>query len=172
MTGVDRYGNPDIGRISIAVLTRDYYKGAYSFSDIKEGLEKRILSKCDAMISPDMLSVTEPVYVELSVSVFTELSNDRDVFKARGAILDALTAFISPIADDGSANWEIGLLPNEAQLRLVLHSLRVPASIMRVVTTARYADNRGFHERNLADLRPAPFMIAVNGNHSVNLARV
>ncbi|MDR2132024.1 MAG: hypothetical protein LBP30_01620 [Clostridiales Family XIII bacterium] len=170
-SGTDRYGRRDDRRITVAVLTRDYYKGTHSFAGIKEGLEKRILSKCDATISRDMLTVTEPVYVMLSVSVFAGISDERDAFAVRETIIDALTGFLSPIAKDGSANWEIGLLPDEVQIRLLLNSLHVPASIRRIVTSARYADEKGFKERNLSDVRTGPFMIGVNGRHTVHLIR-
>jgi hypothetical protein len=169
--GKDIYGRRDDRRITVAVLTRDYYKGAHGFEGIKEGLEQRILSKCDATISEDMLSVREPVYVMLSVTVFAGITDEREAFTVRNVVVDALTEFISPIAKDGSANWEIGLLPDEVQLRLLLNSLRVKASIRRIVTSARYADEKGFKERNLSDIRPGPFMIGVNGRHTVRLIR-
>jgi hypothetical protein len=171
VAGRDVYGRRDDKRITVAVLTRDYYKGAHGFEDIKEGLERRMLSKCDATISVNMLSVTEPIYVMLSVSVFAGISDEREAFTVRKSITDALTEFISPIAKDGSANWEIGMLPDEVQLRLLLNSLRVKASIRRIVTSARYADEKGFKERNLSDIRPGPFMIGVNGRHTVHLIR-
>jgi hypothetical protein len=169
--GTDRYGRRDAGRITIAVLTRDYHKGPHSFANIKEGLEKQILEKCDATISRDMLSVTEPIYVMLSVSVFAGVSDEREAFTVQKTITNALTDFLSPIAKDGSANWEIGLLPDEVQIRLLLNSLRIPASIRRVVISARYADEKGFKERNLSDVRTSPFMIGVNGRHTVRLVR-
>jgi hypothetical protein len=169
--GTDRYGRRDDRRITIAVLTRDYYKGAHSFANIKAGLEERILAKCDATISRDMLSVTEPVYVMLSVSVFAGISDEREAFTVQKTITGALEDFISPLAKDGSANWEIGLLPDEVQIKLLLHSLRIPASIRRVVISARYADEKGFRERNLSDIRTGPFMIGVNGRHTVRLVR-
>jgi hypothetical protein len=169
--GKDVYGRRDDRRITVAVLTRDYQKGSHGFEDIKEGLERRMLSKCDATISGDMLSVTEPIYVMLSVSVFAGIADEREAFTVQKTIVDALTEFISPIAKDGSANWEIGLLPDEVQLRLLLNSLRVKAGIRRIVTSARYADEKGFKERNLSDIRPGPFMIGVNGRHTVHLIR-
>jgi hypothetical protein len=107
----------------------------------------------------------------LSVSVFVGISDEREAFTVRRIITDALTEFISPIAEDGSANWEIGMLPDEVQLRLLLNSLRVKASIRHIVTSARYADEKGFKERNLSDIRPGPFMIGVNGRHTVRLVR-
>jgi hypothetical protein len=169
--GIDRYGRRNDSRISVAVLTRDYYKGAYSFANIKEGLERRFLSKCDATISHDILSVTEPIYVELSVLVFAGIADERDAFTAQQTIVDALTAFIAPIARDGRVNRKIGLLPNEVQIRLLLNSLHIPASIRRIVTAARYADENGFTERSLSDIRTSPFMVAVNGMHKVHLIR-
>jgi hypothetical protein len=107
----------------------------------------------------------------LSVSVFVGIADERDAFTAQRTIVDALTNFISPIARNGSANWEIGLLPDEVRIRLLLNSLRVPVSIRRIVASAHYADEKGFKERNLSDVRPGPFMIGVNGRHTVHLIR-
>jgi hypothetical protein len=169
--GIDRYGRRDDRRVSIAVLTRDYDKGSHGFANIKEDLEKRILSKCGATISRDMLSVTEPVYVALSVTVFAAVADERDAFAVQRSIIDALTGFISPIAKDGGPAWEIGMLPDEVQFRLLLNSLHVPAGIKRVVASARYVDERGFRERSLSDIKAGPFMIGVNGRHTVRIVR-
>ncbi|MDR1605114.1 MAG: hypothetical protein LBS10_10085 [Gracilibacteraceae bacterium] len=169
--GVDRYGRPAGRMIHIAVLTRDFYTGAFSFAALREGLEKHILARCDAMVAREMLAITEPVYVELSVAVLAEIADEHAAFVTRRAVVDALRAFIAPLGPDGGVQWPIGVLPTEMRIRLLLHSLRIPANIRHIVVTARFADDSGVHERSLSELRPGPFMIGVNGEHSVHLAR-
>ncbi|MDR1070694.1 MAG: hypothetical protein LBL37_07950 [Gracilibacteraceae bacterium] len=171
LAGVDKYGRPAGRMIHIAVLTKDYHTGALGFAALREGLEKRVLAKCDAMVSREMLSISEPVYVELSVAALAEIPDEHAAFTARRAITDALRAFISPLTADGGAQWTIGVLPTEMQIRLLLHSLHIPANIRHIVTTARFADDSGFHECSLSELRPGPFMIGVSGQHAVHLAR-
>ncbi|MDR0435094.1 MAG: hypothetical protein LBH21_08620 [Gracilibacteraceae bacterium] len=170
--GVDLYGRPAESMIHIAVLTKDFHTGAFAFTALREGLEKRILAKCDAMVARETLAITEPVYVELSVAVLVEVAGEQAAFAARRAIVEALDAFIAPLTPDGSLQWPIGVLPTETRIRLLLHSLRLPANIRHIVVTARFVDDGGgLHERSLPALRPGPFMIGVNGRHTVHLAR-
>ena len=63
--------------------------------------------------------------------------------------------------------WPIGVLPGEAQLSRMLHSVDCGAFVLRYCATARYVDRRGVHEKSLGDIRPTPFMLGVSGTHTI-----
>ena len=68
---------------------------------------------------------------------------------------------------NGGAGWDIGEVPTEGQVRLMLRSLRLPGRITRFIATARYTDRTGVHETSLDGLERKPFVIGVGGQHHI-----
>lgn len=167
VTGCDLDGRPDPSLVTIAVMTRDYNKGAYSFHNIREPLRKELLSRCDATMTPDCLVLSEPVYVEISVSVWVKADDAARAFDVRNLILDCVQDFLDPLARPGHSGWEIGSLPSEGQLKMLLQSLRFPGHVARMIAVARYVDRNGVHETGLDQLTDSPFAIGISGEHHV-----
>ena len=167
VTGRDIDGKPDPSLITIAVMTRDYNEGAYSFNNIREPLRRQLLSRCDATVEPECLVLSEPVYVEISVSVWVKVDNAARAFDVRNLILDSVQDFLDPLARPGHSGWEIGTLPSEGQLKMLLQSLRFQGHVGRMIAVARYVDRNGVHETGLDQLPDTPFAIGVSGEHHV-----
>ena len=167
VTGCDIDGKPDPSLITIAVMTRDYSEGAYSFNNIREPLRRQLLSRCDATVTPECLVLSEPVYVEISVSVWVKADDAARAFDVQNLILDSVRDFLDPLARPGHSGWEIGTLPSEGQLKMLLQSLRFPGHVGRMIAVARYVDRNGVHETGLDQLPDTPFAIGVSGEHHV-----
>lgn len=160
-------GEADPSLITIAVMTRDYAAGAYSFNNIRDPLRRALLDRCDATVTPECLVVAEPVYVEISLSVWAKVDDAARAFDVQNLILESVRSFLDPIARAGHNGWEIGVLPTENQLKMRLQSLRFGGHIERMIAAARYVDRNGVHEATLDALPNAPFAIGVNGEHKV-----
>ena len=167
VTGCDIDGRPDPALITIAVMTRDYNAGAYSFHNIQEPLRRQLLSQCDATMAPECLVLSEPVYVEISVSVWVEADDAARAFDMRNLILDSVRDFLDPLARPGHSGWEIGTLPSEGQLKMLLQSLRFQGHVVRMIAVARYVDRDGVHETGLDQMAGSPFAIGIGGEHHV-----
>ncbi|MEG1973224.1 MAG: hypothetical protein RR315_08675, partial [Oscillospiraceae bacterium] len=115
--------NPDgrqaPGMIAIAVMTCDYMDGAYSFAALRDRLTKRLLSRSEATVCSENLLVTEPVYVSISVNVWVEVNDLSRAFDVQNLIRERISEFLNPL---GSSGWEIGILPSESQLAMLLQS--------------------------------------------------
>ncbi|MBQ2830036.1 MAG: hypothetical protein IJF15_03325, partial [Oscillospiraceae bacterium] len=162
-------GREDPALITIAVMTRDYEAGAHSFNNIREPLRRVLLERCDATVAPECLVVAEPVYVEISLSVWVKADDAARAFDVQDLILESVRSFIDPIAHTGHSGWEIGVLPSENQLKMRLQSLRFGGHIERMIAVARYVDRNGVHEASLDALPHSPFAIGVNGEHKVHI---
>lgn len=160
-------GSYDPALITIAAMTRDYRDGAYSFNHIREPLRRRLLSQCDATVTPDCLVLTEPVYVEISVDVWAKVDNTSRAFDIQSLIETSIEAFLDPFSGPDRNGWDIGTLPTEAQLNMLLQSLRFDGHISRTVVVARYVDPQGVHEAGLDQLPHNPFALGVSGTHRV-----
>lgn len=167
VTGCGIDGKPDPSLITIAVMTRDYYEGAYSFTNIREPLRRELLSRCDATVTPECLVLSEPLYVEISVSAWVKVDNAARAFDVRNLILDSVRNFLDPLARPGHSGWEIGALPSEGQLKMLLQSLRFQGRVGRMIAVARYVDRNGVHETGLDQLPDMPFAIGISGEHHV-----
>ena len=167
VTGCDIDGRPDPSLITIAVMTRDYNEGAYAFNNIREPLRRQLLSRCDATVTPECLVLSEPVYVEISVSVWVKADDVARAFDVQNLILDSVRDFLDPLARPGHSGWEIGTLPSEGQLKMLLQSLRFQGHVARMIAVARYVDRNGVHETGLDQLPDTPFAIGVSGEHHV-----
>ena len=165
--GVDLDGAPAPGTVTIAVMTRDYADGGYSWASIRDRLRERLLARCEATLSAGRLLLAEPVYAEISVDVWAQADDAARAFDVQNLIRDSIDAFLDPLGRNGGAGWDIGEVPTEGQVRLMLRSLRLPGRITRFIATARYTDRAGVHETSLDGLERRPFVIGVGGHHHI-----
>ena len=163
-------GQTEPARITIAVMTRDYAAGAHSFSNIRDPLRNELLRRCDATVEPEHLVVAEPVYVEISVSAWVKVDDAARAFDVQNLILDSVRNFLDPLPRPGHSGWDIGTLPTENQLKMLLQSLRFRGHVDKMIAVARYVDRNGVHEAALDQLPKTPFAIGVNGQHHVHIS--
>ena len=76
--------------------------------------------------------------------------------------------YIDPFTGD---IWEIGTMPKESQIRLLIQSIRQKAVIRHMTIEASYQDVKGTHEQSLRDLEVSPFMLCKNGEHKIHLVQ-
>lgn len=153
--------------LTIAVMTQDYDRGAYAFNNIREPLRRHLLERCGATMAPECLVLSEPMYVEISVSVWVKANSAAKAFEVQSLILDSIRDFLDPLPRPGHTGWEIGSLPTEGQVKMLLQSLRFQGHIGRMVTVARYTDQNGTHETGLDQLPDRPFAIGISGQHHI-----
>ena len=118
-------------------------------------------------MAPEDLILSEPVYVEISVSVWVKVGSSARSFQIQSQIQEAIQDFLDPLPGERRQGWDIGVLPTEGQLKMLLQSLRFPGQMGRVVASARYVDRDGVHEMGLDRLPGGPFAIGVSGEHHV-----
>lgn len=162
-------GRKDARLISIAVMMRDYQQGSYSFHHMKKTLSAYLLSHCEATVSPDDLYLTEPSYITLSVDVWAETAQTDLAFQVQNALTARITAFLDPLGSGSGKGWEIGSLPDEKQIGMMLRTAEVNALVRRFAVHARRVEPDGVHECSLSELPRSPFMIGVNGIHRVHI---
>ena len=107
--------------------------------------------------------------MDISVDVWAESVYLDDSFAVQGLMQDQLKDYLDPVGSrDGNA-WEIGILPKKSQLFMKLNVLKSRAIVKKMVVTASYTDENGFHEMDLADVKTTPFMICRSGEHHVHI---
>ena len=167
MAGWSIDGRPDPSLITIAVMTRDYADGAYAFNNIREPLCRSLLERCEATVTQHALVLAEPIYMEISVSVWIRAESNAQAFEIQNLLLENIRDFLDPLPANGYSGWDIGQLPTEGQLKMLLQSIQFQGRLSRVIAVAKYADRDGVHETSLDQLPNSPFAIGVSGEHHV-----
>ena len=165
--GLDMDGRRDPRLVTIAIMMRDYADGSYSFNGLKDRLRRQLLSRCEATLESECLILSEPVYVSISLTVWAQAEDAHRSFELQTLIQEAVDAYLDPLERDGAGGWDIGVLPTQSQLSMLLHALRGPGRVIRFLATARYVDRSGTHERSLDELPHNPFLIGVPGQHRI-----
>ena len=151
------------GAISVAVLTDGYR--THSFAELKDNLKRLILQKCEAGLREDLLVITEPIYVSISISLFLQTSVKS--FTIKNKVIEHLENFLDPLSPRNG--WDIGVLPDEAQIKFRLGTGDIPGEIRGFTATARWQDGAVVRESTLDGLPKNPFMIGVSGSHTVHI---
>jgi hypothetical protein len=163
----------DNGNVDIALLTKDYAEGAWSFDRIKEGLCKNILSKCEATLSAEQISIIEPLFVKIDIDVWASIFDPRQRFETAALIEQKILERIEPLPPHtgiakASGGWEIGDVPEVSQIDIMLHGISQDVVIKNWTATATYIDESGEHSVELGKLERLPLMLGVNGVHHVH----
>ena len=120
------------------------------------------------MIAPEQLRLTEPIFVTISVDVWVGIRDLDDGFEVQNLLRTGLEQYLDAVAGEFEKGWEIGVLPDKAQIRRKLNSLKVRAVIQKMAVTASYTDETGRHEKDLDAVEVTPFMVPKSGTHKIH----
>jgi len=160
-------GLKDPSDISIVLLMKDFADGAFSFHRISGLLKKELLKHCELTISEDNLHIVEPIFVDISVTVWATVMDMDDSFEVQNELKSVLTSYLNPVSNKNNSGWAIGVLPKESNILMRLSVLRSRAIIQRITVIGRYTDASGEHELDTRDIAITPFMVTRSGKHKV-----
>lgn len=160
-------GNPDPSDISVVLLMKDFADGAFSFHRISALLKRDLLRHCELTVSDENLHIVEPIFVDISVTVWATVMDMDDSFEVQNELKSVLESYLNPVSDENNAGWDIGVLPKESQILMRLSVLRSRAIIQRITVIGSYTDMTGEHELDTRDIEITPFMVTRSGTHKV-----
>lgn len=169
ITGVTIDGREAPGEVTFLLLMKDFAEGSFAFHRIVGGLQKELLSHCELTLTSDNLHIVEPIYVDISVSVWINVVSMDDSFEIQGLLQECLQEYLNPIGYGSGQGWKIGTIPKRPQILMRLGVLKSRAIVKKSVMIARYTDASGEHEVDLNDLKVTPFMVCRSGNHEVHI---
>ncbi len=155
--------------VTFLLLMKDYAEGSFAFHRIVGGLQKEILDHCELTLTSDKLHLMEPIYVDISVSVWVNVVSMDDSFEIQGLLQSCLTEYLDPLGYGSGSGWKIGTIPKKPQILMRLGVLKSRAIVKKSVMIAHYTDVSGEHEVDLNDLKVTPFMICRSGTHEVHI---
>ena len=162
-------GDGEDSDISFVLLMKDFMEGSFSFHRVAAELKEDLLEGSSITVSPDRIHIVEPIFVDISVSVWAETDNLEDSFEITSRIESMLNDYLNPVSAEDDPGWEIGTVPKKTQILMKLGSLKSHALIRKTAMVAHYKDKDGEHETDISDLRVSPFMAVRSGKHSVHI---
>ena len=169
IVGTTLDGKSDPAQITFLLLMKDYNEGSYAFHRIAGSLKEELLSHCELTVTPDKLVLAEPIYVDISISVWVNVISIDDSFEIQNLLRDCLEEYLNPLGYGTGQGWKIGTLPKKPQILMRLNVLKSRAIVKKSVMIAHYTDSLGEHEVDLGDIKVTPFMIPRNGKHEVHI---
>ena len=169
IVGTTIEGKKDESEISFILLMRDFLDGSYAFHRIVGALKRYLLQNCELTVIPSKLHVVEPIYVEISVSVWVNIVNLDESFEIQGLMAECLDDFLNPLGYYDGHGWKLGTLPKKSQLLMRLNVLKSKAIVKKAVMIAKYRDVSGVHEMDLEDVEISPFMVCTGGEYKVHI---
>ncbi len=167
VSGMDFEGVAADNEITMVVLTKEYKKGTKAFEGIAEKLREKLLTNNEYVLNK--VNIVEPVFVKLEANIWISTDDYEHIFDIQNNFLRELNDFIDPINGCYGNGWEIGRLPAPHQLRLIMKRAENNVVVRYYTITASYQDRDGWHEVDYNEMKPTPFMIAVNGEHKVQV---
>lgn len=164
--GDTKEGKWDEQAITLVVLLQDYLSNPQAFYHIQHRLKEHLLSQCELSVNPDKLMLVPPTFVEISVELWVEMLHMEETFEIQNQFQEWMDEYLNPYS---SQNWEIGSMPTEAQLRLLLRSGRYHMVIRHISIHTVYQDETGSHEQTLQELKVNPYMLCRSGKHRIHV---
>lgn len=152
--------------ISLVLLMKDYRKGSYSFRNVCTRLKEHICTCCQITCSRKRLSITEPIFMRICVKVWCEIPDMAKSMELKKEILTLIDDYLEPT---GARGWQIGQLPTQAQMEMLLGTLEGTIHISARLFYVTYTDSEGRHETDLDDacIRSNPFAVCCSGEHEI-----
>ncbi len=170
IVGETEDGKIDDAAITFVLLMKDFHEGSYAFHRIVSGLKEYLIKRCELTVTPQKLQIIEPIYVDISVSVWANIVQMDDSFEIQNILQESLTEYLNPSGYDRGRGWKIGTMPKKSQLMMRLNILKSRAVVKKAVMIASYTDHTGFHEVDLNDLKVSPFMVCRSGKHEIHIS--
>ncbi len=153
--------------LSFVLLMKDYMDGSFSFHRIAEPLKNHLVESSSITVDKNRIHVVEPIFVEISVSVWADLRDIDESFEIQNQMTEILRDYFDPVGRENHNGWDIGNVPKPTQVTMKLAGLKSHAIVKKTVMVARYVDKDGLHETDLAELKVSPFMVPHSGNHKI-----
>lgn len=162
-------GKKDDNVFNLVILMKDFEESSNSFNMLRNNILNYLLNKCELTVEANDLKIIEPIFVKISLDVWISIENIEDSFNIQNHIKNEIYRFFTPISTKNTSGYEIGYIPRQQQIKMMLNSIRFDGIIKNYVVSASYYDNLGEHIVDLEKINNSLFIVCVNGSHNVHV---
>lgn len=167
-SGIDRQGNPAADTITVALLIDEYEKGSHIFSAVKDTVREALLAAGGMDALGKTLVLCQPRFVRFSVRIWLRCAAMESVYEIQRRTEENIRRFLDPLEGgfDGRG-WKIGSLPTPQQLLACLKMKDADLRVERMALVARIGGRDYAVDDDFLSRMTDPFVMAVNGTHTV-----
>ncbi len=165
--GINSYGAPERGAVTLVVMKKDNTEFSKVSEDIRHFLLPRIAG---GIVSSDLLYITEPTFVIINVRAEITVREINGIFDLKRNVEEKLHTYIDSYC--GGKNdrvWKLGRIPNEQQIRSAI--LRIPEIlyIRNIYITTYISGPDGLIETDDEGIRKYSYVLPVSGEHDISV---
>jgi hypothetical protein len=154
-------------KIKIAVLMKEFYKSNEVFISLRNNIKDELLKSCDVTIEKEDICLTEPSFIRLDVEVWAKTKQIEQAFKIQHVMENRLSEFLHPVTGNFNGDgWEIGVLPQKAQLYSFLKTLDLDCVVNKIILTG-FLEGTDKYGVDFERMQFSPFSMVVSGQHHV-----
>lgn len=153
------------GAITMVLLMQDYQDGENSFLQMRQRLREHLLPQCEMSVAGSNFEIVEPIFAEICVEAWVQAIHADDNFEVQQELHRVLMQYLDPLMNNG---WDIGRMVTMAQIKLRMNMEKGKALLHRLMVTARYRDENGYHETDLEKLSGNPYVLVTSGTHKIH----
>ncbi len=162
-------GLPRPGYVTLVVLQRDFLADDLYFERVKQEVFRSLAPCLPAALSAGgRFAVAEPAFFQVRCRIDIVAGDPNDVFETRRQVLERIALFLDPVRGNFSGRgWEIGQIPNEAQIANVVRDTPGIVFLRRLRMTLYRKCSQGWVETDEERVRKTLFAVALNGEHDL-----
>ena len=171
-SNINAAGQAANGAVTLVLMSDDYMDRSAGFEMVKKKLYDWFSDKIPAYLScGGNFRIREPELVEISLQIEASIVNYQELYRIQKTLLEKLEQFLHPVKGNFDGNgWYIGSLPERFQIETVIRSTEGIEGLRRCVVLARLPKQPGCPMVDFDEIRHAPFVLPVNGEHRIRLA--
>lgn len=167
---VDALGNPSPGKVTVAVLTKEFDKGTQIFHEIKEEMKNKMEECGSFLVMGREVQLTQPHFLRLNVRLWLEKDTMENAYDMQNTAYKVIEEFIHPLTGglDGTG-WKIGSFPRVSQIRAYLRKRLKNVTIARLAVTTLVEDKEVEIKEDISDISKSPFILPISGEHVIHI---
>ncbi|MBQ9633347.1 MAG: hypothetical protein IJV04_10640 [Lachnospiraceae bacterium] len=162
-------GEKNSASLTFILLMKEFEEGSFAFHRVVGGLKSHLLEHCELTVVSKRLHIVEPIFVEISVSIWVDIVDIDNSFEIQNLLSECLEAYLNPLGREAGRGWKIGVIPKKPQILMRMGILKSRAIVRKSSMVAAYSDATGYHEVALEELVVSPFMVCKSGKHQVHI---
>lgn len=167
---VDALGNPAPGRVTIAVLTGEFDKGAHVFHEIREEMKKKLEECGSFLVMGKEVQLTQPHFLRLNIRLWLEKDTMENAYDMQNTAYTVIEEFLHPLTGGPEGTgWKIGSFPRVSQIRAYLRKRLKNVTIARLAVTTLAEDREVEIKEDISDISRSPFILPVSGEHVIHI---
>lgn len=167
---VDALGNPAPGRVTVAVLTKEYDKGTHIFHEIERETKKKLEESGSFLVMGRTVQMTQPHFLRLNVRLWLEKETMENAYDLQNKAYAVIEEFIDPLSGGLDGNgWKIGSFPRVSQIRAYLRKRLMNVTIARLAVTTLVEDREVEIKEDISSISKSPFILPISGEHVIHI---